>query len=61
MSVTEQDRERARNILNTAPLLDLGGAIAAALADERERAQAGLPEWKCPSCGSTTRARMADQ
>jgi rubrerythrin len=21
----------------------------------------GLHEWKCPSCGATTRARMADQ
>lgn len=21
---------------------------------------AGLPEWHCPSCGATTRARMAD-
>lgn len=22
--------------------------------------EAGLPEWRCPNCGATTRARMAD-
>lgn len=29
--------------------------------DEARAALATLPEWTCPSCGATTRARMADR
>lgn len=38
-------------------------AVAARLVAERDRLAervAGLPEWRCPSCGAVTRARMAD-
>jgi hypothetical protein len=36
----------------------IGAAVALHLAEHGHLP--GLPEWSCPSCGATTRARMAD-
>jgi hypothetical protein len=72
---TEADRETARVAVNchcpNAATDDHFGycagnycdleTIAAALASERAKARNQLAEWQCPSCGATTRARMADQ
>jgi hypothetical protein len=37
----------------------IGAAVALHLAEHGHLP--GLPEWSCPACGATTRARMADR
>jgi hypothetical protein len=69
-------RLRAGVVLAEAEDLDTGLSVAAEGADydqvaacvreELRRMHAelggeGLVEWQCPSCGATTRARMADR
>lgn len=48
---------------NRALMVETVGVVLAELARlraENERLRDGLPEFRCPSCGSVTRARMAD-
>lgn len=60
--VTQADRLIAEQIARlSVSWQEQAAEIAAALAAEREKARAALPEFQCPSCGATTRARMADQ
>jgi hypothetical protein len=62
---TEAQRQAAQRILDTASLLDMGGAIAAALAAERARGRAELAakvealaeEWLRDGTGQAARDR----